>query len=285
MSKEKRDNEGHTFKIGEIEVLKKLLVADFVILLNFSGQIRLIMSDSNRYFMHWGHIDDLILITVIFCIALIVVALNLFIQVLELNKIKKIFNHLFLVFLASGIFVVLKIPKGGHSELAWMGVLGVVGYSYACKSSRLIKIAKSACLFLSPLLAILFFQIVIQKNWSGGQESQPEYPQSKKEANPVFFFVFDEWSFTRSFNEDGLLPLFKNLSKLSAQSFVFDNCYSSDSTTEKSVPAIIYQTDYEYQIDEGKAFFQFFALIEKRSRRDHRKFSVHAWVSFVVSTI
>jgi hypothetical protein len=72
-----------------------------------------------------------------------------------------------------------------------------------------------------------------------------ENPPPPKPANrtPVFLFVFDEWSYQRSYDGSELRPFFHNLRELAGRSFEFTNAHSQAGSTNPSVPRIIFQRD------------------------------------------
>jgi hypothetical protein len=84
----------------------------------------------------------------------------------------------------------------------------------------------------------------------------PPLTSTTTQKTPVFFFVFDEWSYLRSEDDGQFNASLSNLRKLAMNSVVFTNTRSPGDETLKSLPCYLFQNDSVLKLDNGKTFFQ-----------------------------
>jgi hypothetical protein len=73
---------------------------------------------------------------------------------------------------------------------------------------------------------------------------------------PVFMFVFDEWSYQRSYDRDALRPFFRNLRQLATHSLEFTDAHSQSGTTHLSLPRLLFQREGALQPKNGFALWR-----------------------------
>jgi hypothetical protein len=73
---------------------------------------------------------------------------------------------------------------------------------------------------------------------------------------PVFLFVFDEWSYQRSYDGHQLRPFFRNLRQLASHSFEFTNAHAQAGATNPSIPRLLFQREGVLQPKNGFAVWE-----------------------------
>jgi hypothetical protein len=237
--------------------IEKCIVASFVAVLILSGQVSAFLDDPNdRFFLQWQIIDGIALLAGVVLMATVAVTISMLLSTLKWDAGRKLYNHLFLVALASGILPNIPIMRLGSNWLflAWLIVAVLIGYSFGSSQARIVSYMKTFCVIFSPLIVIVFWRIFTLETWGTGRESQAAFEELTRlpvvngaervssRSTPVFFFIFDAWSYARSTKDNEYLPFFKNLRSLASQSFVFHEGRSPSISTAKSLPAILYQS-------------------------------------------
>ena len=232
----------------ECNLWEKVAIALFVVCLNFTSQISSFLNEKNRYFFLWEFKDGLALVLAVVFLALTAVLISVTLNRLQLKSLTWVLNHAFVLAFGSGLLSLVagNVPKAWDwimwEQLGWVGLVGVVGYSMGNPRFRLVNYSQRICLVFSPFVLILFYQTLTLASFGTETEPKPTFQVGNKEATPVLFFVFDEWSYDRSANNEGFLPFFPNLKDLAATSLNFLQARSPSSSTKVSLPSLIYQT-------------------------------------------
>ena len=215
------------------------------------------MSDLNRYFLHWSFHDSVAIVVAVLICAAIATSISLYLTATRRQAAEKVFNHLFLLALASGLLANIPylFPGSNWLYLAWLFVAAIIGYSFGAPNSRIVQYGKTFCLMFALLIPILFGQLFMQKNWGTPTESLAGLQQVDSESStrpvasvveprrpPVFFFLFDAWSMARSSTDGEFHEYFHNVRTVAEQSLVFEAALSPGAGTSKSLPSILYQS-------------------------------------------
>jgi len=224
-----------------------------VVTLNFSRQFAVMIEESNRFFAHWGLTENLLLIGLVSVLSFVGICIAVVVNALNSPWITKIFQHLFLIVLASGLLTFYQFAwrDSGWIIIIWLMIMSVVGFSLGYPESRLPKFAKVFCLMLSPMIPILFIQMFTLSTWDTAPQSHIAFEESDRSKSPIFFFIFDAWSFGKSTIDGEFHPYFENLNRFNSKAFVFRQARSPGVTTKQSLPMILYQEDIsieEYEI-------------------------------------
>ena len=173
--------------------------------------------------------------------------------------LKRAFDHLFLVALVSGMLAAFPAFAEDHPQLVnvlWIvALLGIAG-SFLWRRSRLVHGAAVLCLIFSPLIPILFVQMLTWPRWSESLGPVPTIRPADRAGTPVFIFVFDEWSWLHSTRDGQFLPMFPNVRALCEQSVVFRRTVSPHRETMQSLPRFIFQTGQTLVVGNGQTMFQ-----------------------------
>jgi hypothetical protein len=246
--------------------LQKTLIAFVAATLVFARQIGLFLEEENRFYIMWGTRETLAVFADIGLLAIAGLALSCTLRALNWMWASRLYNHAFLLILASSVISLVPparlrpYPEFTYYYLLWFGVVGVICFSLGNPRSRLVEWGGKACLILSPLVPILAIQMFTRPSWSVSNDPIPPPGVAAREGAaattmPVLFFVFDEWSFPRTIEGGEYRAELPNLRKLAGKSFDFHNTSSVSAQTKRSLPAIIYQTDQTFQIENGEAYW------------------------------
>ncbi len=148
--------------------LRKAVIAYVVVFLNFSGVIARFTDESNRYIFHWQLSDGLTLVLTVTLIAVLVFAAWQIVVSRGWKNVERVLQHLFLLATASGVFAAIPGLKfsPNQSALAWFAAALVVGYSWGRRDSKVVKFCANFCMIASPLVLILYTQVLMWPTWS-----------------------------------------------------------------------------------------------------------------------
>ncbi|QDV32512.1 sulfatase-like hydrolase/transferase [Tautonia plasticadhaerens] len=234
------------------------LVALSVMTLLFSRQIGSHLTRNSTFFMHWERADGAAVVLTIILVAGVLAAVAELLAALRWTRGLRIYDHLLLLLLASGLLSIIQ-PLLLHNpepfndplrhtnsvlfQLAWIVVAAIIGFSLGHPGSRLTRYAKNACLCISPVFAILSLQLLTLPSWGPSWEPRPRFREAGRSAQPIFVFVFDGLSYERMTQDGEIRPEFGNLRDLASRSLVFRRAESPASTTLFSMAGIIHQEE------------------------------------------
>jgi hypothetical protein len=228
----------------------------------------------------------------------------------------RLFDHAFVVALGAGILANLwfhtqrphgyRIGQFGvEMQTAWLVLIGVAGYSLASGGTRLVQWCSRACQIFSPAVLIVACQLfclptlVQRRDPLESGELKPKatiLPAVRAESHtPVYLFLFDEWSYRRTYAADRVRSDLPCLADLSRSAVTFHDAHSPDAKTMYSVPAILRGTDDVPELmgltpgfvrgGEFTASSQYPSIFSRAGCGGHRKimiqwgFAVSLWVA------
>lgn len=237
---------------------RRAIAAVFVVFLHYVPQITLYMDDGERYFGRWG-LDNVARIAIgvllLAGVALVIDALRRWAAAWAV----RLFHHLFLVALLSGVlaaFPAYTAEHPGSVAAAWCIGLTVIAGSLFWRKSQLVHFAGILCLIFSPLIPILFVEMLLWPRWNEPLDPLPVAVQSETTGASVFIFVFDEWSWPRSSRDGQFTADFPHLQALSKEATVYRNAISPFWETSQSLPRLVFQTGWELKIHDGRTWFE-----------------------------
>ena len=145
----------------------------------------------------------------------------------------------FLVWFLLGIFILLAIFKH-HKKIKALCI--------------------TLCFISSPIVFLFTFNALRYQSFISDRGSPPalsknEYQQLTDKRN-VYIFIFDEWSYQRSFNNKGLITEFKNLKQFANQALAFHNAKSPWANTIRSISSFLFQTNLRFVMKENQMGFK-----------------------------
>ncbi len=147
---------------------------------------------------------------------------------------------------------------GMEMHTAWVLLFAVAGYSIASAKSPLVLRCRQFCLMMSPAMGIVAWQLLHLPVLPAHHDTLllpanttltrtvADHPQPQP---PVLLFIFDEWSYPRTYDQRQLRPTFANLTELSRQSMVFHQAHSPGRGTIASIPGICRGTTDASELD------------------------------------
>lgn len=246
------------------------LVAVFLL---FGPYISNSLRDLTRYLHMWQRKDMALLLGMICTLALVATLVDGLLRKLGRPTLVRFYHHLFVFALGAGVLANVAFygakSQGWHigrtgmeMQTLWLALVAVVAYSFARPGSRLVSWCGRACLIVSPALPIVALQLLAAPVYPPAADplaGASVLPVSSKDAlaekPPVYLFVFDEWSYERTFTDGTPGPAFPNLAELAARSAVFRDAHSPGEDTAWSMPALLFQTDLRPAMKNGRVGF------------------------------
>lgn len=259
MSDTRSDPPTDSDETQRLSFVKKLLISLTVVLALYGGQIASWTGQSNRYHRAWVFADAVAIVLSVSLIGLLGAVVAQLLEVFRLKKLQSFGRGIFLLALAAGLsswfmYLVLDAQLTAKYNLvfvaAWLGIVA----SLVCRRKTFVRLGTKLCLVMSPLVAILFIQMLSWNDWKaevGSLSDLPDVPAveliserpAAAQASPVYLFVFDEWSYVRSTDGGEFLPEQENIRRLCREATVFHNARSPSDSTKLSLPRIIFQAD------------------------------------------
>jgi len=253
---------------------RRYLAAQTAVFLWLVPQLTMFLNDDNRYYYNWEFRDALSLFG---CLVLPAIACVLAGELLRLTRsslLNRAFNHLFVIALGAGLLnnlayhftrpVGYSISQFGMEiQTGWLILLAMVGYSFARPELKLVLRCRQLCQLTSPVMLIVAYQLFTAGNYPVSRDPIPiaceriAVDMNKTgQPSPIYLFIFDEWSYERTYPNGQLRPTFSNLAELSQQAIVFHDAHSPGKTTKVSLPRILFQTDLPVYVDNGRVGFE-----------------------------
>lgn len=236
---------------------KRFFIALTAATLVYGGQIRMFTSAGNRYMQQWERNDGLAILAGILALALLAFVVDAVLRKLHIALLQRAFQHLLPLVLGAGLINVACKYADYKTEVLFLLLALVLGYSWARPKSPVIRASTGLALILSPLPFLMGWQMLNYPQWKTPAETFPEIKKvAQADATPVYIFIYDEWSWQRSTTNGEFLPLFKNVRALQDQSVSFSEARSAGKSTDISLPRFIFQTDADTLPGNGVMFWK-----------------------------
>ena len=218
----------------------------------YGGQLRQWTDPRNRFLEHWERADALSIVAGIVALALAFMVARSRIVSGKLER--RVVNHLFVAVLGGELISTFLTYPDYKSETLYLALTAVIVWSWCHPRLQLPRrLAVGAAIF-SPLTAIMAWQLWSYPEWHTPPEP-PKFPQPARTASPVFVFICDEWSYTRSTEGGELLPLFKNLRAFAGGATSFDRALSPGPRTDVSIPRLLWSRTDDLIITPGQTWW------------------------------
>lgn len=236
------------------------------------------IDEKNRFVFHWTRWD---LTALLFCSVMLgtlffICFMILYVRGKELTK--KAFSLSFIA--VCGIALVANILQPLKADLQisfsspkihwliWLytgyclwTLLGIILIFSVFKHTNKIKtICITLGFIISPIILIFTFNTLRYPSITSNMGSLPAHSESKNNntetVRNVYMFIFDEWSYLRSFSKRKLITEFKNLEQFEDTALVFHKAYSPSTNTLLSMPALLFQTNLRFTAKGGRMGFR-----------------------------
>lgn len=267
--------------------LSRLWLAIAVSFYLFVPYLSRYIDEKNRFAFHWTGWD---LASLLFCIVLVgsLFYLSFILLYLRGNRFtKRGFEFLFVA--VCGTALIANISHLVRSQvkqqpayiltlgfLTWI-LLGIVIVRMVVKHNRkIMTLCMTACFIASPLVPLFTINALGYKSFVSDKGILPPGPgSSDRKVNGtknVYLFLFDEWSYHRTFANKELISEFRNLQHFADQALVFHKAQTPWPHTAISIPSILFQNKLRFLAKNHQFGFQnedFYPLEEKKSIFHH----------------
>ncbi len=185
----------------------------------------------------------------------------LFVSALGLTAVSGITQTIFHILKKSNVTITSETPLINIFFIIHHGhILSIfwVIFSFFVFFKRWQKLKRACivfCLVISPVIPVFFLNALHYTNWQSGRGSLKSFLNEQKPCNrqlaDVYIFIFDEWSYRRTFVDKQLIDSFTNLNIFKKQALVFHNAYSPGPNTFSSIPGFLFQTNLLFSVNNG----------------------------------
>jgi hypothetical protein len=259
---------------GLRSVAARFVAALVAVFLLFAPYISNSLRELTRYLHMWQRGDMVILLGMIASLAVLATLIDEGLRRLGWPRLIRVHHHLFLLALGGGVLGNVAFYSAGspgwhigrtgmEMQTLWLVLVAVVAYSFARPASRLVCWCGRACLIVSPAIPIVAFQLLTAPTYRSAVG--PLIPASVVPVaatavpggrdRPVYLFVFDEWSYERTFIDGSLSSAFPRLAEFAGASVVFHDAHSPGEDTAWSMPGLLFQTNLRPAMENGRLGF------------------------------
>lgn len=131
--------------------------------------------------------------------------------------------------------------------------------------ARLYRGIRSICLYLSPAMVCVVVSAFMSSEYPQRMDplvtARPAAltadPAIESDAVPIYIFIFDEWSYDRTFRSNGeVRTAFPNLAEVCEGAVVYTNARAPGEETRISLPRLLFQTERKVFIGDGQVGFR-----------------------------
>ena len=210
----------------------------------------------NRYMTHWRRSDALVIITTIFISACVIFGVHELLQRAGSEAIRRLRTPFLALILLTGAITLLSylaVPPEALS-IAWgAGLVLGVAPSYFFATERIHNALTRAGLVLVPVVLATFAQMLWWSPWGTAPDPLEAGGTPGTSGAPVYFLLFDEWSYEQSVGQGDFRPHLPNLRRLAKQSLFFQRAFSPAADTEVSLPSLLFRKDESWQFGKVDA--------------------------------
>jgi hypothetical protein len=224
-------------------------------------QIAFWTAPKNRYYFHWQRSDTAVLVAGVLAAAALFFGVAWLVRRLFPRQGGTVLRWLTVVLLADIVvgYGSSERAEGTNAVMAvgWAAMAGLGLYLTSGMVSRAREQGAKILAALVWLAPISLAQMLLWKPWNvrptveARTEARAHARQEPR--TPVFIFVFDDWSFQRSYEGGELLPELRNLRRFAARSLEFTDAHSPSTKTTTSLPRFLFQARGELEIGNGAA--------------------------------
>lgn len=224
-------------------LFQRWLAALLVVVLQYAPQITSYRHIRNRYFRPWDTADPPAFALAILLLSLVVVALSLAADPPRMRWLRRWFKAAFTCALVAGILENVPSVHRHSRVLPWALLFLFVTLAanvLVRPRSVLVRWAYRLSAVLWAFGLILLGESLTWETWGSARGPLRAPRPADANAHPVYFFVFDEWSWPRSTRDGVFLPSFPHVRALSDGAILFRNALSPSTDTYRSLPLLIY---------------------------------------------
>lgn len=240
------------------EILDRWIPSLVAVFLFYTPFLAGLGAERNRYFLFWGRRDTLAILLSIVLLSGVAALLGAAIDRLGNGALSALRDLTFLTFLGLGVLAnllpllhvealldfarehrrragILLDLASGVLAVAW--VLGVW-----LRRERMMRVARGATFILAPLVVLLLGPALSWRSWDYPRDPIPASAGEGEPGVPVYFLVFDEWSYQRLTEGDDVRPEFANVRAFKDHALFFTTARAPAESTHVSLPRILFQS-------------------------------------------
>jgi hypothetical protein len=210
----------------------------------------------NRFLFHWQLTDGVALACSILLLSLLVLATERWTRPRRFRFLRRVVTWAFVLSLdqvaLSNAVRMSPDSAGVPAAVAAIALVGLTLVLLQRSERRLISLHTQLCLVLSPLPLVLLLQVFSWKPWQSCEYRSYTRPAAKAGRPPVFVFIFDDWSPSRSLMGGEFEPWLPRLNRLAATSSVFLDARSPGTQTLEALPEILFQQPGLMRVGNGE---------------------------------
>jgi hypothetical protein len=248
------------------------LVASFLL---FGPYLANLSRDYTRLCCFWHAGDTVSVIGLVLTVALLFFGAAELIRRTRRPLLTRLCSHLFLAVLGTGLlanllFAASKLPARAfvpsrlNVGLAWVVLFTVLGYSFGNARCRLVLRARQLCQVVAPVVPLTFLGLALSNCYPENFEPLTAPPRvhaaqlngNIARAGGVYVFLFDEWSYERTFSSGQVSARYPNVAAFANGATVYRNAASPAGNTEQSLPSILFQTAGPARVEHGRFGFE-----------------------------
>jgi len=251
----------------------RFLAVLVVVFLLFGPYLANLMVDHSRQVFQWRTSDSLTLIGLMTGLALASVLIGAAIRRLGPAMLVRVADQALILGLGAGLLANLWFqtsrPVGYHigqfgmeMRTLWVLLGGLIGCSLVRPDWNLARRCRQLCLVFSPPVVIVTVQLLRASTYPAAMDALPapasvaHAPDPASSVRPVYWFVFDEWSYERTFEAGEVRADLPNLARLSKQSITFHDAHSPGPETELALARLLFETDRPVVSGRGRVGFE-----------------------------
>jgi len=237
-----------------------LIVPFVVVCLLFAPYLANLSNELTRYDLMWQTSDAVYLAAGMLSMAVVVSAVGARLRRVSYFWLRNAPDGVLIASLGAGLLANIAFyanqwhypfPRSGAlMRTGWLLLMLLTGCAWARPGFALVRRARQFALILAPAACIMVTQLFFHTTFPLKRDSLPppmstsgaDSARSGSSGRPVYLFLFDAWSYERSYDNDRLRPGWKNLAALSERSLVFHDAHSLGSTTMPSLPKLLFQS-------------------------------------------
>jgi len=236
----------------------------------FIPHVRMYSAEATRYYTFWDRTDVAALALLLAAGGALLAGLHALACASRVQFLRRAAEAGFVIVLGVGAVGALRTGRVGSGVAWWPAatlalavVSALLGLVALHPRLRVIpRTARGLCLALSPAVVLVLGQMLTYAEFSvrvepiavtAGAKVRPAALTGRTPGN-VYLFIFDEWSYARTFTDD-LPEELPNLARLLADATVYHDAHAPFGATRLSLPGILFQTHAEYTWAGGRPGF------------------------------
>jgi hypothetical protein len=251
------------------KALTRWVIGSAVMLVLLLPHLRMFGVEATRYYTFWSRADAIALALLIVGGGAILAGLHAVARRVGLTRAA---NASCVAAVGVGSVVTLCSGKGvgpGWQTIATILCIAVGGLVLLALTQRgrgVVRATRALCLIIAPAGLVLVGPLFFSPEFSVIREPLPAADPAPRAAaltggppshaaGNVYLFIFDEWSYARTFTDD-LPQEMPHLHELLSRATVYHRAHAPYHATRLSLPAILYQTDELYTWQGGRLGFR-----------------------------